>query len=527
MYVKYFTIFFLVFYSTQSIFAQEINPNGFNQFFYPNGKLSSEGKMLNGQPEGYWKTYFESGKLKSEGNRKNHLLDSIWKFYSEEGVLIKEINYEKNKKEGLSIEYSIEGKVTAKEYFTDNLRQGWSYYYFPDGKLKEKIKYANDKPEGISYEYSPEGQIISETEYLRGYVKSREKINRKDSKGQKQGLWKEYYPCNDTCSYERVKTEGRYKDDKKDGYFREYDYKGVLLSTTKYKDGKVEENPEELSLYDIKTEYYENATVKAVKSYKNGKPDGVFKAFDRNGNIINSEIYREGNKTGEGVLSEKGIKQGPWKEYYIDGTLRAEGEYENGLKKGEWKFYHPNGKMEQTGKYITGEKPHGRWVWYYSDGKLLREEIFRNGKEDGELIEYSDRGKIITKGEYIEGEKEGFWVYEIGDFREEGIYKSGKKDELWKSYYSDTGELAFEGKYIDGTPDGKHIYYYPNGKKQLEGKYEFSHKEGDWKRYDDTGNLLITIFYKNGIEIKIDGIKLKPKHRIGEENITETEKKTD
>src|SRR5471030_1043862 len=77
---------------------QNINPNGYNKFYYDNGKISSEGTMRDGKPDGYWKTYSEMGVIKSEGNRKNFQLDSIWKFYNEKGKLAFEFNYKEGKK---------------------------------------------------------------------------------------------------------------------------------------------------------------------------------------------------------------------------------------------------------------------------------------------------------------------------------------------------------------------------------------------------------------------------------------------
>ena len=40
---------------------------------------------------------------------------------------------------------------------------------------------------------------------------------------------------------------------------------------------------------------------------------------------------------------------GKWQEFYLDGKVRAEGEYKDGLKSGDWIFYFPNGKIEQRG----------------------------------------------------------------------------------------------------------------------------------------------------------------------------------
>ena len=57
---------------------------------------------------------------------------------------------------------------------------------------------------------------------------------------------------------------------------------------------------------------------------------------------------------------------------------------------------------------------------------------------------------------------------------------------------------------------GKHRYFYPNGKLKEEGKYDSGMKEGDWKKYNADGQLILTILYKNGIEFKYDGFKFKP-----------------
>ena len=52
--------------------------DGFHQYFYPDGKVSSEGILVDGKPEGHWKTFYETGVLKSEGNRVDFQLDSTW-----------------------------------------------------------------------------------------------------------------------------------------------------------------------------------------------------------------------------------------------------------------------------------------------------------------------------------------------------------------------------------------------------------------------------------------------------------------
>ena len=70
-----------------------------------------------------------------------------------------------------------------------------------------------------------------------------------------------------------------------------------------------------------------------------------------------------GNKMGEGLLDSLGRRNGDWKLYYADGTLKSEGKFVNGLKEGGWKFYYINGKSLQTGSYMN-DLPTGEWKWY-------------------------------------------------------------------------------------------------------------------------------------------------------------------
>ena len=107
------------------------NPNGYNKFYYDNGKVSSEGTMRDGKPDGYWKTFSEYGIIKSEGNRKNFQLDSTWKFYNEKGKLAFEYNYKEGKKNGLRKTYDTrEGFLVMSENYTNDVKQGNTIYYY-------------------------------------------------------------------------------------------------------------------------------------------------------------------------------------------------------------------------------------------------------------------------------------------------------------------------------------------------------------------------------------------------------------
>jgi uncharacterized protein len=483
-----------------------VDPNGYNIFYFENGQKSSEGNLKNGQPEGYWKNYFESGVLKSEGNRQNGKLDSIWKFYSEEGILREEISFKNDLKSGVTNNYNTEGFLIASTPFKENKKQGLGFTYFTNGGVSTETIYANGAENGTSYEFAPTGEIIGIRVYQNGILTQQEAINRKNGRGERIGLWKEFYEDR------TVKLEGRYSGGKKNGYWKEYSPKSKLVQTYKYLNGELVENAEELTNLDIKQQYYPGSDGKVSfrGSYRKGLAQGTHLWYDKNGQIDSSKIYTKGKLVAQGKMDAQGLRQGFWKEfYYPDGELKAEGEYKNGYRFKVWKFYYEDGKLQESGSYGQKEKLEGKWKWFYENGQILLVEDYKNGKEDGISIEYNDTGKVVAQGEYVNGLEEGEWFYEIGDHLEEGRYEYGLKQGVWKHTYVTTREVRFEGEFYDDLPQGKHVWYYDTGIKRLEGEYISGIKDGLWRRFDKEGSILISIDYQSGNEVKVDGYKLK------------------
>ncbi len=499
--MKSYALIIGCFLNVAFVTAQE---DGYVRFNYDNGVVSSEGMMVNGKPDGYWKTYYDTGVLKSEGNRFNHQLDSIWRFYSPEGKLSQLITYAQGKKNGLKQTFGENEILLKEEYFADDIPVGTIRRFFEDGGLAETIPLdtlGKGKEHGFGYEFAEEdGRIVAVIEYRNGYVASRERINRKDKFNQRQGLWKEF------DDNKRVTLEGRYRNDKKHGYFKSYDEAGNLLETLKYEDGILIPEPEELAKLDIKREYHPNAQVKSVGSYNKGVKEGVHREYSMDGKVTGSKIYSKGKVIGEGIVDAEGRRQGPWKEYYETGELRSQGSYKDGKREGDWVFFYRDGKEEQRGSYHKG-KPDGEWKWLFNNGMTWREEVFYDGLEEGQAVEYNDTGKVVAAGNYISGEREGKWLIDLGDEREEGTYLAGQRNGNWKHYYP-SGKIRFEGKYEQGMESGKHTWYYENGQVEETGNYKFGLKEGDWYRYNEEGIQTRMETYKQGELIKVDGEKV-------------------
>ena len=492
-----------------SVYAQDtIKNDGFVKFYYPNGSVSGEGILKNSKPDGYWKAYYENGTLKSEGNRTNFEVDSLWKFYDPDGKLMVEINYKSGKKNG--IKTTRLDKETVNENFRDDIKEGYTKYFFPDGKIKQEIPFINGLEQGFGKEYGPDGTIVTLTEYKRGFVVDRLRINRKDGVGRKQGRWCIFYPQGN------LKSEVTYRDDKKNGYLKEYAENGDLLKISKYADDLVLPEAEEIQKPEIQNEYYPDGKIKISAMFRNGIPEGIRREYSSDGSVEKSYLYKNGIITGEGIVKDDGDRQGPWKNYYPDGSLMSEGNYDNEKQTGVWKYYHSNGKIEQTGKFNKLGKFDGNWKWYFDNGLLLKEENYRNGLKDGLSTEYDETGTVIEEGEFVNGNEDGPWFELTGDSFIRGTYRDGLRNGMWYNFYLDrNGEKTdslcyFKGSFIEDNPNGKHSWYWENGNLKDEGNYVNGRKEGEWYKYNFDGTLFMIITYKQGVETRYDGVKIKP-----------------
>jgi uncharacterized protein len=503
-------IFFLLFISVCKISSAQENTvlsDGYHVFKYPNGAISSEGLIKNGKPEGFWKSFYITGVKKSEGKRTNFLLDSIWVFYDQAGDTTERINYLYGKKNGWYFKYKKDASKGvyrwSKELFAADKKEGTAYIYFPDGKIQQTFSYNEGKKEGLSKEYDKEGNIITLLEYNNDFLVSREKINRTDKNGLKQGDWKDFYPSG------AIKSEKTFKDDLMTGYYKEYDTRGRLVLTMLYDNGaivksKVEDEP------DIEIVNKHDADGKLIYSgpFRNKIPVGVHREFGKDGKVTNSFIYNDnGLLLSEGIVDEAGNRNGKWKDLYANGKVQAEGQFADNRRTGQWKFYNSEEKVEQTGSFNNG-RPDGLWNWYYPTGSILKEEEYFQGQRDGLSTEYSPTGEVIAQGQYSDGERNGAWKLKSGDITEEGKYITGLKDGVWKSLYNN-GKLRFKGSFVQGNPDGQQSYYYENGKTKEEQYFQMGIRQKTWKKFAEDGTLLLVISYKDDIETSINGVKIK------------------
>ena len=247
------------------------------------------------------------------------------------------------------------------------------------------------------------------------------------------------------------------------------------------------DNPSTARLTGPYRSYYINGTLEKEGFYKNNYPDSLW------------HYYYEGGALKMKGMLKNGTNHGLWEYYYENGNLRMAGMIINSKREGTWKFYFENGQLKSQGDYKNGRRT-GIWNFFYEDGKLKAQTFYdKNGR--GRYKEFYNSGELKAEGININGKSDSTWVFyhENGKLKAVGDYQEGKRDGLW-IFYHNNGKKSAEGSYVAGSKDGKWIYYHTNGEVSSEGALREGKKEGYWKFFGEDGK-----FKAEGIFEKDDG----------------------
>ena len=230
--------------------------------------------------------------------------------------------------------------------------------------------------------------------------------NKTDEKGRKQGLWMKRHPDNTVPQY-----KGRFKDDKPQGRFYFYYPSGKTKAVVDYENnGKLARS----------VMFHETGEIMGKGKYVNEKKDSVWTYYDRKGLISMKEPYKEGElhgekivyytpnkRTGEDRIAEitnfkNGVAHGEWKQYFTNGTVKAEGVFVDGNYDGTFTYYHPNGKKSSVKRYKNAVL-HGWQRVFDENGKKLDEKLYLynkelKGKEKEEFLEKHKQQQLKKSG---------------------------------------------------------------------------------------------------------------------------------
>lgn len=347
--------------------------------YYPNGKKKLEGTMTAKGLDGKYTEYYDTGKTKEEGihDRKNKA--HAYTRYAKDG---KKVLEKADLKDGLY----TKAFTGLREDGTKRIVAEWD----KDKKFVEHVTEYHEDGETVKLQYqlNKAGERVGSQ--LELYANGNLKFHRIfPTKPGGIGLWEE--------GYENGQAKiigGADKDGKFYGDFQMFFDNGVA-EIMGHANG-----------YDPKAETH-------------GRDDfrGEFTMRHRNGGVRISAA----NLTND---PDKSCKR---TDYYEDGTVRAEGNWNNvyGWTDGPFREFWPNGKPKREGELVKGGSQHlvGKVRSWAEDGTLLSSyQMTRDGKFHGKakfnhrdgtpsakikfdhngLIRrekrYNDEGEIVTKG---------------------------------------------------------------------------------------------------------------------------------
>ncbi len=309
-----------------------------------------------GLKQGVWRNYYDNDNVQMEANYKNGLLNGYYREYNQSGKLLVSKFYEN----GVLIEQGEEDKIVAE------IRNR----YDDKGNLIASGGFLNNIPVGVHRKYSADKTKIAVEEYDNsGQVIS---TGITDDKGLKGEYWKFYYAGG------QVRQEGGYKDDKRDSLWKFYFPDGKLEQTGHYLNGLED---------GLWTWYFLDGKTRREEYYLRGKEDGPSVEYDESGAVIAKGNFIEGQEEGEwsyhsGDQTEtgsyqSGLKNGIWKQYYSDGTLKFEGGFIQGNPDGKHKYFHENGKIKEEQFYRMGMKDKNWWI-FDTEGNVVISYVYNN-----------------------------------------------------------------------------------------------------------------------------------------------------
>ncbi|WKY45786.1 hypothetical protein Q5O14_06720 [Eubacteriaceae bacterium ES2] len=170
----------------------------------------------------------------------------------------------------------------------------------------------------------------------------------------------------------------------------------ILLKT---KDGYIKGQLLDSGL--VKGQQYSGKQLVAEGYFLNSIQTGQGKMFYHNGRIRYDGHFEKGEPSGEGKLYEE------------DGRLKYSGNFINGYAAGRGKIFDDKGHLKIEGQFkrVSGFEqfakdpslPYGHCREYYSNGKIKYDGEFENGLWHGQGKLYDSFGKLLFKGSFNKG----------------------------------------------------------------------------------------------------------------------------
>jgi len=478
-------------------------------FINNSGKSTStaEIQFYNDLFNGPTKYYFKDGKLAKSIDYKNGLYEGLeieynYNYDNDDTYLHSIKEYSNGLLNGNYLIYDYKSLDTLESGHYSKGKKNGRFLFNNDG-LKHIIDYSNGKIDGKFIKYHRNGIIALELDYKNNlpynFIQANDSIGSTILIGtflNGNGTINLYYESgslNSIAEYKNQLIAGKYKNYYPSGNIRE---EGILFTkNNNFKFNKQIQTCQDLNMFSAwslnftkgtnYTYFNENGTVKAI--IYSQESDSTEKDF-----IITEHYENEKLKKEECRLN--GLKIGRTTDYHSNGRIEMTGNFkslkidsnETSVKDGIFKYYYPNDTLRAEITYSDGIEI-GNSYFFNDSGILKRIKIIEPSGNTFNIFENDTVNLLDTKGK-----KQGKWISLTNQFAENNCsvipneieyYENDKPTGVWESFY-------FSGRKIHETiiwQDSVHAHmkqWYSNGKLNAEGSLVNRMRNGEWKEYD-------------------------------------------
>ncbi|MBL7964347.1 MAG: hypothetical protein JNM31_10955 [Flavobacteriales bacterium] len=519
-------------------------PTGTWTYFHNNGRMSAKGVFnAQGAKHGKWEHWHENGSIRRRTEWNNGTEHGLLLTYHDNGALKDSVAMKDGKAHGIYHERARSGALLAIKTFDNGVITGPAKQFYPVGSVKYELDLVDDEADGVVKGFHPDGRPMFEGTFTKGQRQGVHRSTYASGKPEDEFTYKEGKgngPFKDYFSNGKMYREGQRTNGRETGEIKGYYIDGTLKTTINFDEQGRE--------HGITKEYNEDGTLYVEREYKSGLMI-KYRYFDRSGKVISEGTRQKGKFQLEGkwphgtsrvkgVYLDEGAKDGVWTYFHRDGTMDAEETFVKGQLKGQsrhfdlagrpsilydytvgpdagtgpFKSYWSDGDVKAEG-YMVNEELNGVRTEYWPDGRLNKVEYYVDGERDG-WQQYFDPEGVLTYEEHIrdgmvwekvlyDATGKEFHRYQVkpGDYVIEEVYANGKpycripmKNGMFHGkavwFYPDGGK-EYEGEYFNGQKHGRFTGYHPNGKVQNEEQYDLGQRTGVWKSYHDNSQLRI------------------------------------
>ncbi len=235
--------------------------------------------------------------------------------------------------------------------------------------------------------------------------------------------------------------------------------------------------------------FYDDGSLRSEGTYNLDGKEGQWRTFSPNGKISAKEVYRDDQING------------PANYYFDSGTLRLKGNWTAGMKTGAWRSYFRTSILESEVNWDNNQM-HGTAQNFHPNMELKSSVKYDRGAMSGTFLSYHPNTILASEGNYIRDTREGEWKFyhSNGHISEMEQWNTGKKDgEFWSWHQNQTPK--YREFFKMDCKEGHWQKWYPNGQLKLTGSFDNNLKTGKWQRWLENGIPIMQGHFDRDIRI--------------------------